>query len=141
VEDHLYPTLDLHGDTADEAVRRADRWMRARRDEGEATVRLITGKGLHSGGPPVLPGAIGDLLRTLRGTVVRDFTREPGGGAYRVLLRRGGRAAPAPAAVPSLPDEDPALLRAALDALEDLGITPTPALIDAEIRRLRQERG
>jgi len=141
VDDHLYPTLDLHGDTAEEAVRRADRWLRARLDEGEVTVRLITGKGLHSGGPPVLPGAVGDLLRTLRGAVVRDFTREPGGGAYRVVLRRPARAASA-AVVPAPREQhDPELLKAVLDALDDLGITPTPALIDAEIRRLRLERG
>jgi hypothetical protein len=134
----IYPTLDLHGSTEEEAVRRAERWLVARRGEGERTVVLVTGRGLHSIGPAVLPNAIQQLLRRLKGTVVQEFEAQPGGGAYRVVLRRPSSDPPA------APDQarllDPELEREALDSLAELGIAPTPAVIRAEVERLRAER-
>src|SRR5688500_12721794 len=82
----VYPTLDLHGDTADAARARAERWLRAEQAAGERTVRLITGRGLHSVGPPVLPTEIEHLLTGLKGSLVASFQTESGGGVYRVEL-------------------------------------------------------
>jgi hypothetical protein len=140
LRDSLYPTLDLHGDTADAARSRAERWLRAQQSAGERTVRLITGRGLHSIGPPVLPREIEHLLATLKGSLVSAFHSEPGGGVYRVELKRP-RSAPLPS-IPkrrSLPD-DPALRHRAEESLADLGVTPTPALVEAEMERLLKEK-
>ena len=100
-------------------------------------MRLITGRGLHSRGPAVLRGEVSALLEALRGRVVARVVEESGGGAFRVELQPP--ATPPPAA--RLPrDADPALQREAEAALEELGITPTPELLAAEMRRLRRQR-
>ncbi len=142
--DRLYPTLDLHGDTAAQARRRAQRWLEERREEGAPTVRIITGWGAHSVGPPVLRAEIESLLDSLRGRAIIRYSRETGGGALRVELRppdsRHRGSAPAHSAVSPGAPIDPELRRRAEEALEELGITPTPELIDAEIRRMRRER-
>lgn len=112
-------------------------------------MRIVTGRGLHSVGPPVLPGEIAGLLRRLKGSVVADWAGEPGGGVYRVELRRAGRGRPAAGApMPgnsavsgSVPARDPELRRRAEESLADLGIKPTPALLAAEMRRLAGETG
>ncbi len=141
VDDALYPSLDLHGESADAARRRAELWLRELAEEGIRTVRVITGRGLHSVGPPVLPGEIEALLGELKGRVVITFAREPGGGAYRVELKRTrsrGGAQPVVRERPgsALRDIDPELWRQAEEALSELGVAPTPDLIRAEIRRL-----
>lgn len=133
----LYPTLDLHGETADGARRRAESWLGAQRAAGEPTVRIVTGWGRHSIGPPVLPAEIEELLVSLRGSIVEDHQVERGGGAFRVEL---SRQAPRPAA-PRRPvyrasDE---LLRRAEERLAELGIAAHPALVEAEMRRIREE--
>ena len=133
----LYPTLDLHGLTAEEALRRAREWLRARREEGERTVRLITGRGLHSIGPPVLPEAVDDLLRSLRGAEVASHERETGGGVVRVTLRPPDRAPTRPATTVR---HDPEVERLARESLAELGIDPTPAILAAEIQRILDER-
>lgn len=140
--DALCPTLDLHGFTADEARRKTDGWLRDRQRDGEATVRVITGRGLHSAGPPVLPGETEALLQSLRGSVVADFASEAGGGAFRVEIQRLRRPVEPRAAAerPSGP-RDPELLRRAEEALWELGVQPAPALLRAEMRRLRAEGG
>ena len=137
--DELHPTLDLHGETADDARRRAERWLRERQAEGARTVRLITGRGMHSVGPPVLPGEIRELLTGLRGGVVSRFDAEPGGGAFRVELTRPRprRSAPRPPPDPRLDDAE--LRRRAEESLWELGVDPTPAVLEAEMRRLLQE--
>jgi Smr domain len=135
----IYPTLDLHGRTADEAEWEAEGWLRDRRGDGESMVRLVTGRGLHSVGPPILPATIEELLRRLGGSVVEGFEREPGGGAYRVRLTRGGvRPASLPRPVNSAAPPD--VLREAAEALAELGVAPTPALLEAEIRRIIKKR-
>ena len=135
----VHPTLDLHGETADEARLRAERWLRARAAEGVRTVVIVTGRGLHSPGPPVLPGEIRHLLDTLRGTLVDDWMPESGGGALRVELRLQRRAAPRAAGQPKLLD-NPELRRRAEESLAELGIAPTPVLLAAEMQRLRDQR-
>jgi len=142
----IHPTLDLHGLTADEAVRRCESWLIEQSRARIRTVRVITGRGKHSAGPPVLRGEIDALLGALRATIVRRHEPETGGGGFRVELRAAagpGVSKPAPARRPpprERPLGDP-LRRRAEEALEDLGISATPDLIEAEIRRiLRSER-
>jgi hypothetical protein len=142
--DRLYPTLDLHGATADEARPRTARWLAEQQATGARTVRVITGKGLHSVGPPVLRGEIEALLGTLRGSLVASYTTESGGGAFRIELRRpkAPRAAPnrlRPPVHRTASGPDAELRRRAEEALWELGVSPTPELIEAEMRRLRQE--
>jgi hypothetical protein len=140
----IYPTLDLHGATAEEAWRRTECWLAEQRTTGARTVRVVTGKGLHSIGPPVLRGEVEALLRALRSTLVAGYAIEPGGGAFRIELRRTSAES---AAAPSPPQPrradlraaDPQLRRRAEEALWELGVQPTPELIEAEVRRLRQQ--
>lgn len=136
----LYPLLDLHGLTGDDARIRADAWLRARRDERVRTVMLVTGRGNRSAGPPVLLGEVEHLLHGLRGGVVESFTFLPGGGGFQVELAR-----PAPPPPRTVAEERaarrvrtsaPELRRRAEESLWELGIAPTPALLDAEIQRL-----
>lgn len=59
--------LDLHGLTADAAEKKAESFLRNSRDKGLHTVRIITGKGLHSPqGRAVLPDVAEALIRRLR---------------------------------------------------------------------------
>lgn len=116
--------------------------MRDHQRDGTRVVRIVTGRGLHSAGPPVLPGEVADLLGGLRGSVVAGFEREPGGGAFLVELRppRGRRGPPAKAPRPPVPEaENAGLRRRAEESLADLGISPTPELIAAEMKRLDRE--
>jgi len=139
----IHPMLDLHGERAEDAVRRAARWLRARQQEGERTVVVITGRGLHSPRHgPVLLGEVEHLLRDLRGTVVAAFALAPGGGGWHVELRRAPSPSPIPRAAPTLAERaDAELRRRAEEALWELGVEPTPALLDAEIRRLLGSEG
>ncbi|MBW3630005.1 MAG: Smr/MutS family protein [Gemmatimonadetes bacterium] len=133
--DSPYPTLDLHGETADAARSRAERWLRSQQAAGERTVRIITGRGLHSIGPPVLPAEIDHLLTTLKGPLVATFEAEPAGGVYSVELTR--LRAPAPPPRRPTPPADPALRLRAEESLAELGVTPTEELLAAEMERLR----
>jgi hypothetical protein len=136
----IHPLLDLHGLTGDEAVRRTDAWLRVRQTENVRTVVVVTGRGRHSGGTPVLPGEVALLLERLTGTVVAGFAPEASGGSFRVELRRpspGDLSAPAAPAEPLVLRHAPAQLRRqAEETLWELGITPTPTLLAAEVRRL-----
>ena len=131
----IHPTLDLHGETADSARRKAEMWLRRMAAEGEGLVRIVTGRGKHSVAGPVLRGEIEDLLSTLGGELVRRAEEEAGGGAFRVLLRP--RTGPVPPRPPPIPRAPPELRRRAEEALAELGIQPTPEMLAAEIRRLR----
>src|SRR5690606_2722167 len=105
----LYPTLDLHGLTADEAVARTRSWLERCQADGELAVRIITGRGRHSVGPAVLPGEIRHLLGSLP-AVVASYEKDASGGAFQVRLRTPiiPRLAP-----PHAPRADPELLRRA----------------------------
>ncbi len=86
-------------------------------------------------GPPVLRGEIQEMLEGMHGGVVSHFTSEAGGGAFRVEISRPER--PRRPGGPSYPRyADPELIRRAEDALWELGVAPTPTLIQAEIRRI-----
>jgi DNA-nicking Smr family endonuclease len=131
----LYPTLDLHGETAESARRIAAEWLRRQRASGERLVRLITGRGKHSVGPPVLREEIERLLSELRGELVGRVEAESGGGALRVELRSPKDVPVQRAPRPTV--ASPELLREAREALADLGVAETPELLEAEVRRLR----
>ncbi|MDB4949835.1 MAG: Smr domain [Gemmatimonadetes bacterium] len=144
----VHPQLDLHGLRAEPARREAEAWLRARQAEGVRTAVVVTGRGIHSAGMrPVLLGEIEHLLHGLRGTLVSSFAPVHGGGGFRVELRRPS-VPPAPSRT-SAPSAEPAALRGAgpelrrraEEALWELGIAPTPALLEAELRRLLRERG
>lgn len=134
----LYPTLDLHGETAESARRAAELWLRNQQRLGERWVRLVTGRGKHSRAGPVLRDEIGDLLLELQGALVAAAELEGSGGAYRVELRAPARKVTR--ALPALPDVPPELRQQAEEALAELGVDPRPELLAAEIRRLLRER-
>lgn len=59
--------LDLHGNTGAEAERRTAAFIRTTTSLRLRTVRIITGKGLHSDGPAVLPDVVEIKLKELKG--------------------------------------------------------------------------
>jgi hypothetical protein len=136
----VHPLLDLHGLTGDEALRRAEGWLRARAADGERTVVIVTGRGSHSRGLPVLRPEIEHLLEGLRGSTVAGWEPTPGSGGFRVSLRPPAALPGAAAAAETLVRQyPPELRRRAEESLAELGITPTPALLRAEIRRIAAE--
>jgi Smr domain len=134
----VHPVLDLHGLTGDEAARRTAQWLRDRQGEGARTVYVVTGRGLHSRGIPVIRNEVEHLLASLKGTLVAGWESAHFGGSVRVELRRP------PVEPPRLSIREPPLVRdappdvrlRAAEALADLGVDPTPALLAAEIRRI-----
>jgi hypothetical protein len=140
----VHPLLDLHGLTGDEARGRAERWLRAKAAAGERTVVVVTGRGNRSRGFPVLRPEIEHLLEGLRGSAVESWEPTDGGGAFRVSLAgppTPPRADPGAEAAALARQHPPELRRRAEESLAELGITPTPALVRAEIRRLVDEDG
>lgn len=83
--------LDLHGHTADEAERRLEMFLDrvARTSPGEV-VRVITGRGAGSAGPPVLPGVVRDALNGWLSGRVAEWAVDVGSGAYLVRVRGHG---------------------------------------------------
>ncbi|HEU0012127.1 MAG TPA: Smr/MutS family protein [Longimicrobium sp.] len=137
----IHPLLDLHHMTGTEAIRKTEQWLRDRQAEGARTVIVVTGRGLRSPWLPVLRREIEHLLQGLKGTLVASFAAEDFGGSFRVELRRPPPAPPPPAEPALLREADPALRRRAEEALYDLGIAPTPALVEAEIKRILRDEG
>jgi hypothetical protein len=135
----VHPLLDLHGLTGDEALRRAEGWLRARAADGERTVVIVTGRGTHSRGLPVLRPEIEHLLEGLRGSAVDGWEPTPGEGGFRVRLRPPPATPGAGTAEALLRAYPPELRRRAEESLAELGVTPTPALLRAEIRRIPVE--
>jgi Smr domain len=139
----VHPLLDLHGLTGDQARHRAEQWMRDRQAEGVRTVTVVTGRGLHSQGIPVVRNEVEHLLAMLRGTLVVRWESTHFGGGFQVELRRPPQAPPRPV------DREPALVREAApdvrlraaESLAELGIAATPALLEAEIRRILRDEG
>jgi DNA-nicking Smr family endonuclease len=81
-------TLDLHGDTALEAERRVKDFIatHARISRGRV-VHIITGRGLGSGGRPVLPGAVRRALASEVGRFVQEYDRDLDEAKFLVRLR------------------------------------------------------
>jgi Smr domain len=138
----VHPVLDLHGLTGDEARRRTEQWLLDRQAERVRTVVVVTGRGLHSQGIPVIRNEVEHLLQMLKGTLVVRWETAGFGGSFQVELRRPPEPDRRPPPVPPLVREAGlSLRRRAEEALWDLGIDPTPALLEAEIRRILQEEG
>lgn len=57
--------LDLHGFTSAQAELAVIAFLNSVGSRGVKTVRIITGKGLHSQAGPILPGVVEDLLRVM----------------------------------------------------------------------------
>jgi DNA-nicking Smr family endonuclease len=83
--------LDLHGHTADEAERRLEMFLErvARGSPGEV-VRVITGRGARSAGPPVLQGVVREALNGRLSGRVAEWAVDVGSGAYLVRVRAPG---------------------------------------------------
>ncbi|MEQ9568751.1 MAG: Smr/MutS family protein [Longimicrobiales bacterium] len=86
-----YPVarLDLHGCSAAEAERRVLNFVRthAAASPGDV-VEIVTGKGVRSVGPAVLPGLVRELLQGELKPSVAEWAGMPGGGAVKVRLRK-----------------------------------------------------
>jgi DNA-nicking Smr family endonuclease len=83
--------LDLHGETAADAVARAERFLAASRHRRFRCVCIVHGRGLHSeAGAAVLKTRVREHLRTSPHVLAwADAPRHDGGpGAVYVLLRR-----------------------------------------------------
>lgn len=80
--------LDLHGLSADAAERRLgmffDRVAVSARGE---VVRIITGRGAGSAGPPVLQALVRDALDGWLADRVEEWAVDVGGGAYLARVR------------------------------------------------------
>lgn len=83
--------LDLHGHTADEAERRLELFLdRLGRTSPGQVVRVITGRGARSAGPPVLQGVVRDALNGWLSDRVAEWAVDVGSGAYLVRVRGVG---------------------------------------------------
>ena len=81
-------TLDLHGYTADQAEHRLELFFdRVTRTSAGEVVRIITGRGARSAGPPVLQGVVRDALNGWLSEQVAEWAVDMGGGAYLVRVR------------------------------------------------------
>ena len=81
-------TLDLHGHNAEEAERRLEMFLdrHARTSAGEV-VRIVTGRGARSPGPPVLQGVVRDAINGWLAYRVAEWAVDVGSGAYLVRVR------------------------------------------------------
>ncbi|MFP4562534.1 MAG: Smr/MutS family protein [Spirochaetia bacterium] len=86
-------SIDLHGMTAEEAVRTLAGFLETSRKRGLRKVLVIHGRGLHSRESPVLPGRVRDFLK--RSAVTGEYgyadKRHGGSGATWVVLRQRSR--------------------------------------------------
>jgi DNA-nicking Smr family endonuclease len=58
--------LDLHGFTSAQAAEKTETFLRLSRRRGRRTVLIITGRGIHSDGRPVLPDVVESRIADLR---------------------------------------------------------------------------
>ncbi|MBT8337832.1 MAG: Smr/MutS family protein [Gemmatimonadetes bacterium] len=82
-------SIDLHGFSARQAEQRVIGFVEGRaRSSPGAVVEIVTGKGVRSAGPAVLPGLVRELLNGPLAPLVAEWAGAVGGGAVRVRLRR-----------------------------------------------------
>ncbi len=83
--------LDLHGLSREEALDALEPFIASARSAAEKAVLIITGKGLHSVGEPVLQQAVAGWLRDQGRSMITEYAPAPqemgGGGAFVVFLR------------------------------------------------------
>jgi hypothetical protein len=144
-------TLNLRSSlpTADEAVRRADAWLRSQQAAGASEALVITGRGNNSEGgiSPVREGVVQLLLQLRRKGVVSGHQEHTPGSfvvhvaPLRALLeaprrRRDRQARPTPAAIEGLDAATNELLRElASRVLHDLGAPSSEPFLGDEMRR------
>lgn len=76
---HPQDELDLHGKTGPEAERKTATFIRETASLQLRTIRIITGKGLHSDGPAILPDVVETKLKELQAeNLIFTFTWEKG---------------------------------------------------------------
>ena len=144
-------TLNLrtHHPSREQAVRRAENWLRERQMSRAAEALVITGRGNNSpDGVSVVREAIVQLFASLRRRGVLDAVAEHTPGSFVVTFAKlnAVRDAPQrarnpheppprdPASLAALEPETRALLRRlAKRAIEELGVTPTPSFIEQEM--------
>ena len=81
-------TLDLHGDTADQArLRVRDFLMTHSRIQAEGVVHIITGKGTGSAGGAVLLEVVRDMLDDEAAGHVDEYAGMLGGGGWVVRVK------------------------------------------------------
>lgn len=83
--------LDLHGLSREEALDSLARFVAGAYNRGQKAVLIISGKGNHSPGEPVLQAAVSGWLREKGREMVAEFAPAPrqmgGGGAFVVFLK------------------------------------------------------
>jgi DNA-nicking Smr family endonuclease len=82
-------TLDLHGQTRDEAWRSMDGFFRLARQQGFEKLLIVHGKGNHSGGEAALKRVVRDYIEdcAFAGESGQATASEGGSGATWVLLK------------------------------------------------------
>ena len=135
--------------SVEEAVRRAEAWIRQKQVEAAGEVLVITGRGRNSenGISPVREG-IAKLITMLRRRNVVERYEEHTPGSFSIQLasigamvdaprrRRDGKAKPADTPLPELSKSNQRLLRDLAErSLENLGIKDTHAFLEAEMKR------
>jgi hypothetical protein len=144
-------TLNLrtHHPSREQAVRRAENWLRERQMSRAAEALVITGRGNNSpDGVSVVREAIVQLFASLRRRGVLSAVAEHTPGSFVVTFAKlnAVRDAPQrsrnphesppsePASLAALEPETRALLRRlAKRAIEELGVAPTPSFIEQEM--------
>jgi len=87
--ERVVDVLDLHGLTGDEAETRLEMFLdRVAAGSPGEVVRVVTGRGAGSAGPPVLQGLVRDALTSWLEHRVAEWAVDIGGGAYLVRVRR-----------------------------------------------------
>jgi hypothetical protein len=144
-------TLNLrtHHPSREQAVRRAENWLRERQMSRATEALVITGRGNNSpDGISVVREAIAQLLASLRRRGVLSDVIEHTPGSFVVTFAKltAVRDAPQrsrnphepptrdPAALAALEPETRAMLRRlAKRAIEELGVDPTPSFVEQEM--------
>lgn len=86
--EHVADELDLHGLTAVAAERRLEMFLdRAAVTVRGEVVRVITGRGAGSPGPPVLQGLVREALTGWLAHRVEEWAVDVGSGAYLVRVK------------------------------------------------------
>jgi DNA-nicking Smr family endonuclease len=81
-------TLDLHGQTREEARAVLKRFLeRERKAHSGQVVHVITGRGRGSAGKPVLKPMVKRLLAGELSPLVAEYDEDVDGGGWRVRLR------------------------------------------------------
>jgi hypothetical protein len=144
-------TLNLrtHHPSREQAVRRAENWLRERQMSRAGEALVITGRGNNSpDGVSVVRAAIVQLFASLRrrGVISEVVEHTPGSFVVTFAKLNAVRDAPQRARNPhELPQQDPAQLAAlepdtrallrllAKRSIEELGVKPTPDFIEQEM--------